>query len=139
MTSALKVLQLLRMALLGSAGIYVILGELLAHHPSAPPNALLFFVLTFVGASEVVMILGVRKLLVVPAAARLAAQPNDTLALTRWRGGYILIFALSESIALFGLVLRFLGFTRAQVAPFYLAGIVLLVYFAPREAGNAIG
>jgi hypothetical protein len=33
-------------------------------------------------------------------------------------------------------MLRFLGFTLGQVAPFYVAGIGLLLYFNPRAPVN---
>ena len=36
-------------------------------------------------------------------------------------------------------VLRFLGFSFTQVTSFYIAGFVLMLYFAPRRPSNAIG
>jgi hypothetical protein len=46
---------------------------------------------------------------------------------------------LSESIAIFGLVLRILGFSLSQVASFYISGFILLLFFGPRRpiAGEA--
>ena len=44
----------------------------------------------------------------------------------------MILFALCESVVVYGLVLRFIGATWIQVAPFYLAGIVLLILFRPR-------
>jgi hypothetical protein len=50
------------------------------------------------------------------------------------RLGQIMTFALSEAIALLGFVLRLVGFSLSQVAPFYLAGILLRPFFNPRSS-----
>jgi hypothetical protein len=42
-------------------------------------------------------------------------------------------YALSEAIAIFGLVLRLIGFSLSQVWSFYIAGIILLLFFGPRR------
>jgi hypothetical protein len=42
-------------------------------------------------------------------------------------------YALSEAIAIFGLVLRLIGFSLSQVAYFYIAGFILLLFFGPRR------
>ncbi len=69
----------------------------------------------------------------------LSCDQKDIAALNPWRATYLLIFMACEAIALYGLVLRFLGFTFTQVASFYIAGFVLMLYFAPRRPSNAIG
>ena len=51
------------------------------------------------------------------------------MALARWRVGYVVIYALSLSIALYGLVLPFMGFPMSAVAPFLLAGFALILFF----------
>jgi hypothetical protein len=63
----------------------------------------------------------------------LAMRPGDALTLNRWRAGYIMTYALSEAIAMFGLVLRILGFSLSQVLSFYVAGFALLLFFGPRR------
>ena len=50
----------------------------------------------------------------------------------RWQTGYILGFAQSEAIALFGLSLRYMGFTLREVSPFYVVGFVLMLLSWPR-------
>jgi hypothetical protein len=42
-------------------------------------------------------------------------------------------YALSEAIAIFGLLLRFIGFSFSHVASFYVAGFILLLFFGPRR------
>jgi hypothetical protein len=53
--------------------------------------------------------------------------------LRRWQTGCILGFAQSEAIERrVGLSLRFMGFTLREVAPFYAAGFVLMIFSGPR-------
>jgi hypothetical protein len=77
--------------------------------------------------------------MVLRAEEALVRNEQDALSLARWRSGYVLIYALCEAVALYGLVLRFMGFTLTQVAPFYVVGFVLLFFFSPRRPSSAIG
>jgi hypothetical protein len=74
-----------------------------------------------------------------PSEKVLSVTPDDVAALKTWRTAYIVIYALCESVALYGVVLRFVKFSLPQVAAFYIAGFVLLLYFSPRRPTNAIG
>jgi hypothetical protein len=129
---------MVRIALLVSIALYVFLGERVGQSMAAAPNRNLYFVLTLVAITTVGMIFALRRLLVLRSEATLAAQPNDPAALNRWRSGYIITYALCEAVALFGLVLRILGFTLLQVAPFYLVGFVLMLFFRPRLPSREI-
>ena len=100
---------------------------------STVSNATMFYVFSMVTVTMVGIILVVRRTLVTQSAVALAMRPADVAALGRWRAGYIMTYALSEAIALFGLVLRLTGFTLSQVAPFYVAGFILLLFFGPRR------
>ena len=79
------------------------------------------------------VILLVRRTLILQSEATLRTGATDVGTLNRWRSGYIVTYALSESLALFGLILRFMGFNPVQVAPFYLAGFILMLFFGPRQ------
>jgi F0F1-type ATP synthase membrane subunit c/vacuolar-type H+-ATPase subunit K len=63
----------------------------------------------------------------------LQAEPENAGAIARWRGACIVGFALCEMVALYGFVLRVMGFTLTQVSPFYLGGIALMLLFLPRR------
>jgi len=54
--------------------------------------------------------------------------------LNRWRTGYLITYALSEALALFGLLVRLAGFSLSQAVTFYLPGLVLMLFFRPRPA-----
>jgi hypothetical protein len=73
------------------------------------------------------------------AVPTLRVDPNDSGALKRWKAGDIVIYAMAETIAMFGVISRGLGFGMSQVAPFFLAGFALILFFAPRRPDNAIG
>ena len=139
MDAALRTLRAVRIALLVSIVLYAFVGEQIARPATRPPNPLLFYVLTFVAVTTVGMVFFMRRLFVFPAQADLATQPGNGAALNRWRSGYVLTYALSEAVALFGFILRMLGFSLSQILPFYIAAFALILLFAPRVPSNEIG
>jgi hypothetical protein len=132
MESAIKVVRAIQIAMLVSVVLYVAVGEGIGSGPRLN-HSVLFYVLSLVTITIVGVILVVRRTLVLQSAEALAARPNDAATLGRWRAGHIMTYALSEAIAIFGLVLRILGFTLSQVASFYIAGFILLLFFGPRR------
>lgn len=70
------------------------------------------------------------------AGLQLLQNPVHDPALKRLRVGYIISFMLSEAVALYGINLRFRGFTLTEVAPFYIAGLLLMIFSAPRALGG---
>jgi hypothetical protein len=67
------------------------------------------------------------------AAETLVANPDDPMALGRWRTGNLLSFLLAESVVLFGMALRFIGGTTMQSLPFYAVGIAIMLVWWPRR------
>lgn len=132
MESAIKVIRALQIAMLVSVILYVAVGEGIGSVPRLN-NPVLFYVLSLVTITIVGVILVVRRTLVLQSAAALANRPNDSATLSRWRAGHIMTYALSEAIAIFGLVLRLIGFSLSQVWSFYIAGFILLLFFGPRR------
>jgi hypothetical protein len=130
--SAIKIVRLIQIAMLLSVAILVIAGEAVGSIPRLS-NPTLFYVLSLATITIVGVILVVRRTLVLQSAATLASRPNDVATLNRWRAGYIMTYALSEAIAMFGLLLRLIGFSLSQVASFYIAGFILLLFFGPRR------
>lgn len=132
MESAIKVIRAVQIAMLVSVILYVAVGEGIGSVPRLN-NPVLFYVLSLVTITIVGVILVVRRTLVLQSAVTLATRPNDTATLSRWRAGHIMTYALSEAIAIFGLVLRLIGFSLSQVWSFYIAGFILLLFFGPRR------
>jgi hypothetical protein len=133
MEPARNAVQIIRIALLVSIAFYVLVGERSALGTVAVPDRNFYFVLTLVALTTVGMAFAVWRLFVLRSEAVLAAQPDDAAALRRWRSGFIITYGLSEAAAMFGLVLRIMGFSLSEVAPFYLVGFVLLLLFSPRR------
>jgi hypothetical protein len=136
MESTVRTLRLLRIAMLASIVLYVVIGERLAQHK--PPNTALFYAMSLVSITTIGIILVVRRTLVLQSEETLRVRPTDTLALNRWRSGFIVTYALAETQALLGLVLRILGFSLSQIAPFYVAGFILMLFFSPRAPSREL-
>lgn len=130
--TAIKIVRLLQIAMLLSVAMLVVVGEMVGSIPRLN-NPTLFYALSLATITIVGVILVVRRTLVLQSAVTLAARPNDVATLNRWRAGYIMTYALSEAVAMFGLVLRLIGFSLSQVASFYIAGFILLLFFGPRR------
>jgi hypothetical protein len=136
MENAIKVVRIIQIAMLLSVGMFVLAGEMVGSIPKLS-DPTLFYALSLATITIVGVILVVRRTLVLQSAVTLATRPNDVATLNRWRAGYVMTYVLSEAIAMFGLVLRLIGFTLSQVASFYIAGFILLLFFGPRRPVNA--
>jgi hypothetical protein len=128
-----KLLQTVRIALLVSIALYVFIGERIERSTQSAPDRNIYFVVTLVAITTVGIIFAVWRLFVLRSETTLADRAEDTTALKRWCRGYIFTYALCETVAMFGLVLRFMGFTLSEVAPFYVVGFALMLLFGPRR------
>ncbi|HZQ24642.1 MAG TPA: hypothetical protein VFA89_17770 [Terriglobales bacterium] len=137
MQATVKLLRVLQIAMLVSIGLYIFLGERVTLNPPMP-NPSVFYVISLVAITIIGIILVVRRTLVLQSETSLRTQSTDLPTLNRWRAGYLTTYALSESLALFGLVLRILGFTLSQVAPFYVAAFILMVFFTARQPSREL-
>ena len=138
MEPARKTVQVIRIALLVSVAVYVFIGERIGQSTPGAPDRNFYFAITLVALTTVGMAFAVWRLFVLRSEAMLAAQPEDAAALKRWRAGFTFTYALCETVALFGLVLRILGFTLSEVAPFYIVSFVLMILFSPRRPPSSI-
>lgn len=129
MEATRKFIQIIRFALAAAVVLYLFV--ILRLPSSATPNPIIHRVLTVVCVTLAIGTFVLRKTLVLRAEDALRKQPQDAMALARWRVGYIVIYALNLSIALYGLALHFLGFSISAVVPFLLVGFALILYFRP--------
>lgn len=74
-----------------------------------------------------------RQRKVAPSIERLRDQLDDTGAIQNLTAGSILSVVLAESVVLCGFALQFLGATRPQAAPFYFAGVFLMLLWWPKR------
>ena|SRR5579872_5845243 len=132
MAAPARVIRILRIVLMVTIVIYVLLGEGMIRSHEQPTNRNVYFAFTAVAIAMVLLCFAIRRFMIARAESRLASDPENVEALHRWNGGFIVTYAFSEAIALLGFVLRVLGFTLAQAAPFYVVGFFLLIFFRAR-------
>jgi hypothetical protein len=125
-----KFIQIVRFILAGAVVMYLFV--VLRLPSSATANPIILRALTFLAVSMAILILVMRRIQVLPAEAILRTQPQDKKALARLRQGYLITYTLSLSIALYGLVLHFFGFSIFQVAPFFITGFGLILFYGPK-------
>ena len=89
--------------------------------------------LGFVCISEVGLALFFRARLIAASETVLRSDPDDKAALAKWRTGNLLSFCFAETITLFGLMLKFLGFGWKAAGAFFVGGLILLLLWAPRK------
>jgi hypothetical protein len=133
MDAHLRILRIIHIVMLAAAFLYVLIAEMVLRHPERPLDLNFYRVMAVLTAVMIGGILLIRQTVVGRALETLRLQPDEASANVRWRAGYTVIFALSEAIVLYGLLLRLLGATAAQAAPFYAVGIILLLLFSPRR------
>jgi F0F1-type ATP synthase membrane subunit c/vacuolar-type H+-ATPase subunit K len=132
MDSARK--QVRMIGLFVAASIVLYLGLTLRLPSTATPNQAVYVTIAFLAVSVIVTALLLRQKMIVRAEMALSRQPDDGRLLNRWRQGYIVTFALYEAVALYGLVLHFLGHSLAQVLPFFAVGFGLMLSLRPKAA-----
>lgn len=132
MTRALSMLRAVQWAMLASIVLYVAVGQLAPPMVRALDPAMSYLFATL-GVAIVGIIFVVRRTLVFRAGSSLATQPDDSLSLNQWKTGYIATYALCEALALFGLILKFLGGGLQAAVPYYLSGFILLFFFRPQQ------
>jgi hypothetical protein len=132
MESALRTIRIVWIGMFIAGLIYVWLPERLGVQPREA-NPLLYTLILVQAVAVFVIAVGMRKFMVGKATETLRTNVAEAVALQKWRTGQIVSVAMFESIVLFGLVLRFTGATRMQVAPLYVLGLGAMIVFWPRE------
>ena len=130
MRAARKFINIVRYYMLASIVLY---GWLVWRLPStSTPNASLFRVITILALSMAIIVFAVWRIRVLPAGRTLTSRPNDAGALFRWRQGYLITYVFSQAIALYGVVLHFMGNPLLRVLPFFIAAFVLMLVLRPQ-------
>ena len=126
---ARRIQTLVHTALLAGIGIYAVLllflrSEIAAVSPR-PPGTTLFLVLAGVGAAQYAT---------ASAVGRAFLRSPRSAAVDRVRLSFLLRGAAAEAIALYGLVLGFLGGRLAHVGALFVMGFVALLACTPSRA-----
>ena len=129
---AVRLVRQVQVAMLVGIALYAVAGEMLAGKLTHDPANTLFHALSFISISLVGATVVVRRTLVLPSEAALTQRSDDSVAVARWKTGYLFLYALCEVLGVFGLILRLSGFTLTNVWGFYLGGFLLLLLYSPR-------
>ena len=108
--------------------LYVFVGEML--HPASQdiPASMQYGFLICAGGMMVLAVV-FRRMTAGQAEEVLRRDPDDAVAIARWRTGQLVSYVLAESVALFGFALRYLGVSFGRALLFYGAAIILMVAF----------
>jgi hypothetical protein len=129
--TSVRQLRIIHAAMLFSIVLYAFISSRAPLRPTPPPVVL--YVIAGVCVANLGVILVLRNKLLANRGPVPAVQADSNVAIARWRSACIITWALCESIALFGLVLRYMGFAMTQAMIFFVAGFVLMALFAPRR------
>ena len=129
----LRLVKTVHIAFIGAALLYSFLGPAIAPKSSDPVEPQVFWTLSTVA----LLCAGIAFAMKSKLTASLEQQIREGATISkinsqRWVGGHFAAFTCSLAIVLFGFVLLFLGARLSQIIPFDVAGIALLVTFAPR-------
>jgi hypothetical protein len=135
--SALRSVRIIHLAFLVAAALYIaVLFQIRPLERSVDP--IFVYALAFTCLSVIGVGFFLRARMVTEPAARLTANPQDTVALKQWRSGVITSFTFAESVVLFGFVLKFLGASWNIAGIFFVVGILLLVAWTPKLDASRI-
>jgi|SRR5438552_967426 len=128
---SIQMLRIMRWIFLGAICFYAIAAERFAGAAERRPD-ILYFVLAFISADLVFLVFFFKQKKIVPALDALKANGMDQAAIRQLQVGYFVSFAMALAICLYGLVLRFLGFSLLLDSPFYIVSFALIVYLQPK-------
>jgi hypothetical protein len=132
MGAVLRFLRLVQVALLLFLLLVIPITEFFHVRRESTPSNVIYFVATGLCIWMTIGMFLLRKKIISKAEKRILADPEDMAAWTSWKVGHLMSLACCEALALYGLMLRFLGFGFEQVATFYIAGVGLMLYMTPR-------
>ncbi|MBZ5702275.1 MAG: hypothetical protein LAN84_10550 [Acidobacteriia bacterium] len=129
--TALRDLRIIHGVMLVSVLLYMLV--IFQIHPSEGHlSPVIPEAITVCCAAEIAVALVLRARLLAPCMETLRSNPDDAQALGRWREGNLVSITLAQSVALFGLVLKFLGASWFVGGPFFATAIFLLLIWTPR-------
>jgi len=119
-----RLLRILYFAMFCAIGLYWFVMEMIQVEP-ADVRGVKTTLLVIAGGTAVA-VLYMRLSRIPKLLSRFAVNPNQQIV--RLRMHYILCYALSISVALYGFILHFLGSSRAETVPFLVGAIVLFLF-----------
>lgn len=130
--SSLKKARTLQAVLLLTIPLFVYAGEVMGRVKTKYVKEI-GIVLVALAVFEIWSLSSWRRRRLRAALEALRSRPDDTKALIDWYGVNVASLAACEALAFYGWVLRVLGSTFLQAAPFYASALVLLLAFTPQR------
>ena len=128
----LRSARIIHALFLVAAVLYVIVPFRLIRVESQPPPDVFAVAIGFTAAAVVGLAVFFRMRYVQPNNKALRNNPEDAVALAKWRQGTIISFVCCESVVLFGLSLRITGVPWNICGIFYAVGILFLLAWTPK-------
>lgn len=125
-----RLLKILYFVLFGSVGLYWVVLEMIAPGLEPRDPGLVKTILQGLGVAMCAAVLYLRFGRIAPLLGPSALGSSARLAQLRFL--HILCYALAESVALYGFVLRFLGGSREDTALFFITSAALFLLCYPR-------
>ena len=129
--SAVQRSRIVHLAILVTIPLYAFAGEMIGPPPG--DVGFLYKILVAAAMADLGLFTFFRITMLRSAEEILAVRPDDAATLGRWLAANIVTFMLCETIALFGLVIRFLGGDLVKAGPFYGVALLLLLLVFPRR------
>lgn len=127
---ALRVLRMVQAAMIAAIFAYCFLGE--AVGPADKSLGATLYILSAVAMLDAGVVVFIRSAIIPRAEDELRQAPGDPLLWRQWRTTYVIAYAVAESVALFGLLLRLLGASLGRIVPLYVIAAALIFFSSPR-------
>ena len=127
---ALHLLRVVQAAMIAAIFAYCFLGE--AVGPAERPLGATLYILSAVAMLDAGVVVFIRSAIIPRAEDELRQRPGDPMLWRQWRTSYLLAYGVAESVALFGLVLRFMGASLGRIIPLYVISAALIFFSSPR-------
>jgi F0F1-type ATP synthase membrane subunit c/vacuolar-type H+-ATPase subunit K len=128
-----RIIQTIYFAMLGAALMYLIVLQALAPQENPNLSPILKQGVWALASASAAAVIFFRQMKIMPILERPAV---DAATRSSLRAYYIISFALSEAVLLYGFVLRMLGATVLEAGVPYVAGLVLFAINYPRWPGS---
>ncbi|MBI4442438.1 MAG: hypothetical protein HY649_03565 [Acidobacteria bacterium] len=132
-----RLIRIIYFAFLASVGFYWVVLETMFAHIEEHNLEMIQTVLLIAAAAHAVVVAYLRLSRIASLLEDVRMEAAKLILLLRTY--YVICFALSEAVALYGFVLRILGVSRADVAPFFVGAILLFLLCYPRWPERATG
>ena len=137
-SASLRSMRMLHVILLASIFAAAYIAERVISVATFAPD-IYFKGLTLLAVADGIIAFVYRRRLLRSAMEGLQRDSGDAAALAQWRKANVFGMVMAVSISLYGFVLRAIGGSRLVAAPFFVAGVILMLLWRPQLDETAGG